>query len=106
MLDAISGGHVLELACLDDTAVAHGILVFQFPRNDEGEDFHGAVRVGAEALSGCDLVIVDNAEGAKTPVVGMVVSGEGKGVVGIEPAVVGMETVVGPTDLELGACHG
>ena len=105
MLDPVASGHVLEFARFNDAAVAHGILVFQLAGNDVGKDFHGAMRVGAEALAGSDLVIVDHAEGAKAAVVGVVVSGEGKGVVGIKPAVVGMEAVLGPANLELGFCH-
>lgn len=106
VFDTIAGRHVLEFARLDGAAVSEGILVAEFPRNDVGEDFHRAMRMGAEALPGRDGVLVDDAERFEAPVIGMIVSGEGKGMVGIEPAMVGVEAVIRPPDGQLGCCHG
>ena len=55
-----------------------------------GDDLHVAVRVGAEALAGRDAVVVDHAQRAEAHVLGVVVVGEREGVVGVEPAVVGV----------------
>ena len=78
----------------------------KFPRNDVGEDFHRAMRMGSESLSGSDGVLIDDTERFESPVIGMIVSGEGKAMVGIEPAMVGVEAVARPSDGQLGCCHG
>lgn len=57
---------------------------------DVGEDFEVAVRVRGEAGGGRDAVFVQDAQGAEVLVGGVVVLGEGEGVVAVEPAVVGV----------------
>jgi len=37
---------------MDDAAVAEAVLVLERPGSDEGEDLHGLVGMGAEALAG------------------------------------------------------
>ena len=49
VLHAGAGGHVLELARLDDAPVAHRILVLQRAAQDVADDFHVAMRMLAEA---------------------------------------------------------
>ncbi|MNO00548.1 hypothetical protein D3C81_2204630 [compost metagenome] len=55
-----------------------------------GDDLHVTVAVRAETAAGGDAVVVDHAQRAKAHVSGIVVVGEGKGVKGIEPAMVGV----------------
>jgi hypothetical protein len=63
------------------------------------------VAVGREALAGGDAVLVDDAQGAEAHVPRVVIIGEREGVVGVEPAVVGVATFVGASD-EHGREHG
>jgi hypothetical protein len=67
----------------------------QLAVDDVGEDLHVAVRVHAKAATGADAVFVDDPEVAKAHVARVVVIGEGKGVMGVEPAVVGMAALAG-----------
>lgn len=83
--DAASGGHALELAGSDDGGVAEVVSVLEFALEDVGDDLHVAVSVGVEASAGCDAVLVDDAEDGVPHVAGVVVSGEGEGVAGLEP---------------------
>ncbi len=65
----------------------------QFAREDVGEDFGVAVRVGGKAVVGRDAVFVEDAQGAEGLEGWVVVLGEGEGVVGAEPAVVGVAAI-------------
>lgn len=62
----------------------------EFPAQDVGEDLGVAVGVGGEAGGRGDAVFVQDAQGAEGGVKGVVVGGEGEGVVGVEPAVGGV----------------
>lgn len=61
-----------------------------FSFGDVGEDFEFAVVVGVEAAGAGDVVFVDYAERAEGHVLGGVVVCEGEGVIGAQPAVVGV----------------
>lgn len=65
----------------------------QLPAEDVGEDFGVAVRVRGEAGLGRDAVFVQHAQGAEGLEGWVVVLGEGEGVVGVEPAAVGVAAV-------------
>lgn len=67
----------------------------QLAAEDVAEDLGVAVRVGREAGVGGDAVFVEDAQGAEVSVGGVVIVGEGEGVVGVEPAVVGVAAVAG-----------
>lgn len=56
--------------------------------------------MGGKAAAGSDVILVDDAEGAEAHVSGVVVVGEGEGVVGFEPAVVGVATFSGTANGE------
>ena len=88
--DAGAGAHELDVAGEEGAAVAEAVLVGDGAGEDVAEDFHVAVGVGAEAAAGGDVVFVDDAEGAKAHVGGVAVVGKGEGVLGVEPAVVGV----------------
>lgn len=65
----------------------------EFAGEDVGEDFGVAVRVCGEAGLGRDAVFVEDAQGAEGLEGWVVVLAEGEGVVGVEPAVVGVAAV-------------
>ena len=75
---------------------------------DVAEDLGVTVGVRREAGLGGDTVFVQDAEGAERHGCGIVVVCEGEGVVGIEPAMVGMTTGGGAAggDLRVGKCLG
>src|SRR3954466_2450049 len=50
--------------------------------------------MGAESASGRHAILIDDAEAAETHVRGIVVIGEGEGVIAVEPAVLGMAPLV------------
>ena len=60
----------------------------EFSTNDVAEDLGIAMRVCGEAGLGSHAIFVEDAEGAVVLVAGVEVTGEGEGVVGVEPAVV------------------
>lgn len=60
------------------------------------------MRVGSETAAGGDFVIVDDPERFVTHVPRVMVVAEGKGMVGIEPAVVAVEALVCPAESEWG----
>jgi hypothetical protein len=92
---ARTGGHVLKSAGADDPAVAHRVLVLDRPLEDERDDLHVPVRVGAEALAGRDAVVVDDAQAAEAEPPRVVIVGEAEGVVAVQPPVLGVAAFVG-----------
>jgi len=61
------------------------------------DDFHIAVRMGAEAVAGLDVILVNNAQAAELRVFGVVVIGKRKGISGVQPAVVGLAALFSRT---------
>jgi len=59
-----AGAHALHVAHANDGAVAHGVLVLELALEEVGDDLHVAMPVLAEALSGGDAVVVDDAQRA------------------------------------------
>lgn len=100
MEDAFAGAHELDLAGLEDAAIAEAVFVLEGAFDNVGEDFHVAVRVSGEAAAGSDAVFVDDAQAAEAHVGGVVVIGEGEGVMGFEPAMVGVAAFGGAADGE------
>lgn len=68
--------------------------MLEFPAHDVRPDEEFAVRVRAEACAALDAVFVYHAQGAEGLVLWGVVGGEGEGVEGVEPAVVGVAAEV------------
>src|SRR5262249_12420707 len=97
---AATRAHPLHVPRDDGRAVAHGILVAKRALQDVAQDLHIAVAMGAEARAGLYAVLVDDAQGAVAHVTRVVVVGEGKAVVGIEPAVIGVATLGGAPKLD------
>ena len=108
MEDAFAGAHELDLAGLEDAAIAEAVFVLEGAFDNVGEDFHVAVRVSGEAAAGSDVVFVDDAQATEAHVGGVVVIGEGEGVMGFEPAMVGVAAFGGAADGEGIGCgfHG
>lgn len=88
--DAAAGAHELDLAGAQHAAVAHAVFVLERAIEDVAEDFHVAVRMGGEAGTWGDDILIDNAEAAEAHVGGIIIICEGEGVVAVEPAVLGM----------------
>ena len=68
--------------------------MFEFAADDVAPDEEFGVRVRAKARAAFYAVFVDHAEGTERFVGRVVVGGEGEGVEGVEPAVVGVAAVV------------
>ena len=58
-----------------------------------------------EALPRSNPVIVDDAQGAKAHVRRVVIVREGEGVIAVEPAVIGMATFIGSSDIQFSRCR-
>ena len=80
----------MRLALADDAPVAHGILVLQRAAQHVSDDFHVAMRMGAEALARHDEVVVDDAQAAKAHPMRIVIIREAEGVIRVEPAMIGV----------------
>jgi len=89
-----AGAHILDIAGLDDRAVAHAVLVLQPAFQNVSDDFHIAMRVEWKTGATCDAVVVQDPQGAKLLMSGVVVVGERKCETGMEPAVVCMSAIL------------
>ena len=95
MRNAASGAHDLYLAMPNYGGIAHAVAVLQIALQGNGNNFHVVVRVSTKAHSGSNNIVVENPQEAKMHLFRVVEMGKTKGVVGIQPAVVGMSTFVG-----------
>jgi len=99
MRHAAARAHELNLPRLEHTAIAQAVLVLQRTFQHIAKDFHIAMRMRAKALSGCNAVVIDDAQRPKTHLRWIVVVAEGKGVMGVQPAVVRAAALVRPSDV-------
>src|SRR5262249_19289154 len=95
--------HELNLPRPDDTAPARAVLVLESAFEDVGQNLHVAVAVPAEALAGLDTVVVQHPKGSKAHVRGVLVVTEGKRMPAVEPAQLGLPSLVGSPNLDHGA---
>ncbi len=65
-----------------------------------GDDFHVAMRVHGEAAAAGHAIVVHHAQGAKVYVLGVVVLGERKAEMRIQPTVIGMAAFVALANLD------
>src|SRR5262245_33654229 len=93
--NACSSAHPLELAWSDDGAGSQAVLVFQGAFENAGDDFHVPMAMRAKALAGLNAVLVDNAQRAKPHMGAVVIVCEGERVVGVQPAMVKMASLMG-----------
>src|SRR5215469_6720569 len=94
--------HVLDVAGLDRRAVAHAVAVLQGALEHVGNDFHVAVRMHRKAAATRDAVIVHHPQGAKVHVLWVMVIGERKTEMGVQPTVVGVAALVALANLDHG----
>ena len=90
VLNAAAGAHALHSARRDRGTVADAVLVPDRATHHVADDFHVAVAVGAKTGAGLDAVFIDDAQITKAHVRRVVVTGKGKGVKRLQPAVVGV----------------
>ncbi|MCY1361285.1 hypothetical protein D9M69_479460 [compost metagenome] len=83
-----AGAHDLDVTRFGTTLVAKVVLVGNGAFADIGDDFHVAVRVLRETGAGSDHVVIPDPQVAPVHTLGIVVFGERKMMVGIQPAVV------------------
>jgi len=100
--DPAACAHALHVTVAQHRAGAHRVLVFQRAAQHVGDDLHVAVAVGAETLAADHLVFVDHPQRAEAGVALVVVAGEGEGVLGVQPAMVGLATGGALADLQHG----
>ena len=86
--------HDLELARRHLLFVAHAVLVLHRPFQHIGQDLHVFVRVGTEALTGVDDVVVNHPQGGEAHKVRVIIVGERESMPGIQPAMVSVATFV------------
>jgi len=70
--------------------VTHGVFVFEFARDNVGEDLKFTVRVCAEPCTWCYAIFIDDTQGAILLVGKVLVRCKGERVESFEPAVVGV----------------
>ena len=85
--------HVLNLAILDDAPAPGGVFVFQRPFQNIGKDFHVLVGMRRKPGARVDPIFIDDAQGAKSHMIWVVIVAKGKCVVRIEPTMIGVPTI-------------
>src|SRR5229473_3044618 len=101
--DARPSGDALNIARFHHRRVPHAVLMFERATNDVTYDLKIAVRVGAETLAALHAILVDHAQTAVTHVLRVVIIRKGKGVVAVQPAVIGVAAFVGSSNLNHGS---
>ncbi|EAU65345.1 conserved hypothetical protein [Stigmatella aurantiaca DW4/3-1] len=86
--------HPLHLPRAQDAHRAHAVPVLDGAREHIGDDLHVLVGVGAKASAGRHAVLVDDAQRAEVHVRRVVVTRERERMVGIQPAMVRMATLI------------
>ena len=86
--DPAAGAHHLHVSGFGSTLVAEAVLVRHRTFADVGDDFHVGVWVRRKARVGRDLIVVPDAERAPPHSRRIAIVGEGKVVLGLQPAVI------------------
>ena len=68
---------------------------FERAGEDDGDDFHVAMRMGWKTAAARHPILVDHTQAAEVRVLRVVVVREGKGVITVEPAVIGVAAFFG-----------
>jgi len=95
VLHTTARAHALHIARRDALDVAHVVFVGQVAAEHVADDFHVPVTVRAKARARRNAVFVDDAQITPTHELGVVVAGERKAVERLEPAVIGIASVLG-----------
>jgi hypothetical protein len=88
--DAAARADPLNVAGLHGGTRPQAVLMLQSARDHVRNDLHVSVGVRAKPLARAHPVLIDHEERLEAHMAGVVVAGEGEGVVGIEPAVIGV----------------
>ena len=83
-----TGAHSLNFTRVQLFPVAHGIRMFQYTGQRYGDDFHVVVGMRTKTHSRCNPIVVPNAQATKIYLFRIVPAGEGKRMIGLQPAVV------------------
>src|ERR1700722_20668409 len=100
MPHARAGAHTLDVARMNGRAVAHAVLVRQSAFEHITDDFHVAMAVCPKTLATRDAILVDHPQRAEMHVLRVVIAGERKAVIRIEPAVVSVAPFIGASNFE------
>ncbi|KAG0768036.1 hypothetical protein G6F22_017554 [Rhizopus arrhizus] len=95
-----ASAHPLHVAGLDGRTAAHAVLVRNGAVQHIGDDLHVPMAVRAEAAAGSNAVVIDHAQCAEAHVSRVVVVGEGEGMAGGQPAMLGQATGSALADLQ------
>lgn len=100
----ISPLHPVEIIALRTLGALldHAIAVRQLAAQDIAEDFRIAVGMCREAGARRDAVLVEHAQAPEVLEARIVVVGEAEGMVGVQPAMVGMTALAGAAGYDLG----
>ena len=71
--DSAASAHKLNLVRVENPTISHAVFVLQGTLNKIAEDLHVPVRVGAKTHARGDAILIDDAKGAESHVVGVVV---------------------------------
>src|SRR6204780_1349001 len=83
--DSRAGAHPLRFAGTNDRAGAEAVLVLERAFENVGDNLHVAMRMGGEPGAGADAILVDDAQRAKSHLLGIVVVAERERVTAVEP---------------------
>src|SRR5437016_8198403 len=83
--DPRTGAHSLHVPWADDRASAEAVFVLERAFEHVRNDLHVAMSMHPEAGAGIDPILVDDAQGPKAHLVGVVIVGEGERVAAVEP---------------------
>ena len=100
--NARSRRNALHLASLHHRTVSHAVLVLERTTDDVTDDFEVTMRMRAETLAALNAVFIDHPQAAESDVLRVVIIRERKGVVTVQPAVIGMATFVGSANFNHG----
>ena len=75
-------------------SIAHAVAVLERALEDVGDDFHVKVRMLAKTLARRDTIFVHHAKRAEAHVAGIVIIGERKRVIRVQPSVIGMAALM------------
>ena len=91
----VSSTHHLHISFFDNSGIAHAVFVFEVPFQRDGDDLHIVVGMGAEPHALGHSVVIEDAQYAEVSPLRVVIISEAKGVMGIQPAMIGVATGIG-----------
>jgi hypothetical protein len=83
-----AGAHILHAVPVDDTVIAHAVLVLEFTIEHVGHDIHIPMRMRREAFARSDAVVVEHAQATPLHALGIEVVGKAEAMRGLQPAMI------------------